>query len=406
MTDHGLTPHDDVYARLRVSDTPGRLYFVDGCGHFVKVVAPALDPTTRLRNNTLERETAILRSLEGMTGFPRVAFLEQAPDWQALGTDHIEGARLSETRLPSRRLPLLSMKLAWLLVRLSLRGLSHNDVKAENVVLSSSGSVWLLDFDQATAGHGRFTALVRNFLGSHFTRDGVVVHGSFRTLVRGLSRRRSLARLRRLPPKGAAVTEQQKMLYRAWQLAQQSDANAPGDRVAYYALRVGDLQLPGERPWAERWDVLRGKVDFADKRVLELGCNMGLLSTYLVRFEGAAAALGVDNDATILRSAQLVADAFGVSVQWRRADLADPADVDDLIAFRPDIVTCLNVWHWVDDTTHLARLLARAPELIFEGHESAAVETDRLRSFGFDRVEVVALSERRRPILHAGRERA
>jgi len=193
-------------------------------------------------------------------------------------------------------------------------------------------------------------------------------------------------------------------MWDAWTLGQKSDANAPGDGVAYYALEFEGMSLPGERAWEDRWQVLSAITPYTSRKVLELGCNMGLLSCYLQKYAGAGDVMGVDHDARIVESAQKVAQALDVQATFSVADLNDPDTVDRLKAFGADVVTCLNVWNWVDRHDLLADLLACAPVVLFEGHDPEQVELDRLRGMGFVTVEVVSTSERGRPIILATKE--
>jgi hypothetical protein len=71
-----------------------------------------------------------------------------------------------------------------------------------------------------------------------------------------------------------------------------------------------------------------------------------------------------------------------------------------VLAFRPDVVFALSVLNWVADKARLLAFLGRCEELIYEGHDSALVERRRLRAAGFTTIELVATSERGRPILH------
>ena len=80
-------------------------------------------------------------------------------------------------------------------------------------------------------------------------------------------------------------------LHEAWRIAADANASAPGQQVAYYELDWQGLCFPGERPWTARWRVLRHVVPYGNRRVLELGCNMALLSTFLLKEAGASAAL-------------------------------------------------------------------------------------------------------------------
>jgi SAM-dependent methyltransferase len=401
---HGLLNSEEIDAALRRSARYGRLYFLDKCGHLVKVASAALDPTSSLRINDLREESQVLKTLQHVKGVPRFAFVEERNGWQALGTDYVRGRALGGTSLaPTQKVSIL-WQTAWLLFRISLSGISHNDVKLENVLLSSKGRAYLLDFDQATSGHTPWRALVRNFIGSHFYKNEVVVHGSLRTLGRSMLKRRRLPQQRRMPDRREATTERQQILFDAWKMAQASDANAPGDGVAYYAITVDGMSLPGERSWKERWAVLSKITDVKGKRILELGCNLGLLSVYFDRVAGAAAVWGVDHDKQIIDAAKLVAKAYDSSAQFSVVDLMRDSDgVDELIAFKSDIAACLNVWNWIPDRSLLVRLLSSVPEIIYEGHESIEVEIDRLKQMGFARVEHVSTSERGRPVLHGCR---
>lgn len=396
----------EVVAALRESASPGRLYARTAAGDMVKVVAPSLDPTASLRVNDAAQEANILRSLSPLKRIPTVTFLDVNDEWQAVGLKWIDGRPLTQLELKRRHKASIVATLFRTLVALSWRGVSHNDIKVENVLVSDDRTrVWLIDFDQATVGHQPWRALIRNLIGSQFFRNEVVVHGSLRTLIRSLRRRRTLAAQRRLPSIQLARTAQQQTLYRAWELAQSSDANAPGDRVAYYELNVDGLVLPGERSWEDRWRVLRTITPFKDKRVLELGCNMGLLSVYVKRFEDADSVWGVDHDPLILECAALVARAYGVEGRWSCVDLARDAEaVAELIDYKADVITCLNVWHWVSERTLLRKLLASASEVIFEGHASEAEEIATLEGLGFTHVSVLAVTERGRAVLHATRD--
>jgi SAM-dependent methyltransferase len=145
----------------------------------------------------------------------------------------------------------------------------------------------------------------------------------------------------------------------------------------------------------------------AGKRVLELGCNMALLSTHLLRESGAAAALAVDRDPAILKAAAEVANTFDVRIELREVDIDGDADWETaLAAFSPDVVFCLSVLHWIQEKARLLAFLGRFEELVYEGHDSARSECRRLRAAGYDSIRLVATSERGRPILHCRKREA
>ena len=141
-------------------------------------------------------------------------------------------------------------------------------------------------------------------------------------------------------------------LERAWDIAAKSNASYPGKYVAYYSLNVDGEHFSGERPWEDRWRYI-GKAlrdacggDLKEKRILELGCNLGLLSVWAAR-EGAICH-GYEYEADILEGSKLVASAFGVSerCKWSQVDFNKKEDTDSIVD-EFDICTCLSVMNWV-----------------------------------------------------------
>jgi len=151
----------------------------------------------------------------------------------------------------------------------------------------------------------------------------------------------------------------------------------------------------------DRWNVFRGITDYSGKRILELGCNMGLLSTHLLKDAGAAAAMAVDRNPKVLDAARMVNCAFNVEATLLVQDFDASEEWETkLAAFEPDIVFALSVLNWVEDKQRFLKFLGRFPEVVFEGHECFEWESRRLASVGFTRVDRVGKSERNRYILH------
>ena len=213
--------------------------------------------------------------------------------------------------------------------------------------------------------------------------------------------------LRTLPVLPDSASSQLKNLLQAWKIAQDSEANAPGQHLAYYSLSLEGYHFPGERPWIDRWDTLRSITDYSSKRILELGCNMGMLSTHLLKDCNVKAALAVDADAKILESAEHVGLAFDVRPILRRIDFDSDDDWEaELADFKADIVFALSVLNWVQDKQRLLNFLGDYAEVIFEGHDSVEVETNRLRTVGFRRFDIVGISERGRAVIHCQKQEA
>jgi len=164
---------------------------------------------------------------------------------------------------------------------------------------------------------------------------------------------------------------------------------------------LGEYYFPGERPWIERWNVLQNITLFSGKKILELGCNMGLLSTFLIKEKRAAGAMAVDIDQDILQCAEKVSAAFGVDLQRQQVNFDSPGDWEtELADFQPDIVFALNVLNWVEDKDRLMRFLGRFQEVIFEGHDDVETESKRFKEVGFNTIDLISMTERDRPILH------
>jgi hypothetical protein len=187
----------------------------------------------------------------------------------------------------------------------------------------------------------------------------------------------------------------------AWHLAAESDANAPGHRLAYYAWTFDGRHYLGERPWAFRWEALRGAVSFEGKRVLELGSNMAMTSAYAL-LHGASEVTAVDSDELILDAAALLGVALDLPIRTTRMSFASAVEWESALP-DADLAIAMSILEWVPDRARFERFLGRFPEVVFEGHEGVGVERDRLTRIGFREVVLAGFSERHRPLFVARR---
>ena len=412
--DLGLGGWEQVTTRQ--PDPFRRVYLSDD--RIAKVEVPQRMISMNLRRQTLEGEYEIYRACHGVRGIPAVIDWREKDGIDALFLERVPGKSLQIGEAGWLSVTATTFRLAALAARLARRGVAHNDFDPSNILLDENGSISLIDFDQATIS-SQFVAMVRAFLGVP-THDALVMTSVFYLLrlkvnstlrkmlpdgvfnfLRGVKKSFTRAKhSRQLPMLDDAATEQQRILLQAWRIAQRSDANAPGDGVAYYEISDGIYVFPGERPWSERWEVLKQTADFRNRRVLELGCNMGLLSTWLLKHSNAAYSMAIDHDAEIIESARLVAKAMDVTVDFDVADFdSDEPWEDRLLASKADIVFALNVLNWVKDKDRLLNFLANFNHVVFEGHDSFEVEKERFASRGFNNVELVSVSERSRPLM-------
>jgi predicted nicotinamide N-methyase len=377
---------------------------------FYKIVESR--PAGPERQQDLRGEFDLLRRCRGVAGVPEALELIEAEGKQILVLRRVPGRPLSRLELPWHELAALELRLLRLVWVMARRGVRHNDLRPENIMVAPDGRVHLVDFDQASTGG--FLECLISALGIGIGRapvcNGVLAplreHLQARLpprVIRALRGRRPRhTPVSPLPSLPADASASARALHEAWRIAAAASASAPGQPVAYYELEWEGIRLPGERPWTARWRVLRKVTPYANRRVLELGCNMALLSNFLLKEAGAAAALAVDRDPQILAAAALAAEAFGVQPQFRRIDFDRDQDWEDqLAAFRPDIVVALSVLHWVKDKARFLAFLGRFDEVIFEGHDSSRTERQRLLQAGFADIELVDTSERGRPLLRA-----
>jgi Methyltransferase domain len=377
---------------------------------FYKIVARgALAPE---RRQDARGEFDLLRRCHGLSGVPQALELIEDAGQQILVLQRVPGRPLSSIDLGWPRFVLIILRLIRLVWVIARRGVRHNDLRPENVMVAPDGRIHPVDFDQASTG-GFAECLLAGLglpVGGAPVCNGLLAPLRERIQARLSPRLLRALRGRRLrrrrvggpPVLPAGAGPATRALHSAWRIAADADASSPGQTIAYYELAFDDLLFPGERPWAARWRCLRHVTTYANRRVLELGCNMALLSTFLLKEAGASAALAVDRDPAILAAAAKVGEAFGVQPQFRCIDFdRDPGWEDQLAAFTADVVVALSVLHWVQDKARFLAFLGRFDEVIFEGHDSSRIERGRLRQAGFTEIDLVDTSERGRPILLA-----
>jgi hypothetical protein len=291
-----------------------------------------------------------------------------------------------------------------------MRGVSHNDIRPENILVDEYWRPFLIDFDQATIA-SPLTCLARSIFGMTFGKGKT--YGSFTSMLKWTLRRylppHIQSRFKRappeidhtLPPRESLTSDPQRAMWDAWSIAQASDASSPGVPRAYYSIDFEGVHFPGERPWNARWEQLRQIRSFANIRTLELGCNVGLLSTFLSVDAKATETLGVDADEEILRAARIVATTHRANSKFVRVDFDSKNSWESgLVTYKPDVVFALNVLNWVKDKERFLHFLGHFSELIFEGHDSAIQERHRMSRLGFRAIELVTITERNRPLLY------
>lgn len=377
------------------------------------------------RNNSFEDEYLIMQQLSSVPGVPAVRSYKRTGEWEQLEMELLPELCGYD---PTFGMPHEAFKDFWDIVRVTMQinrlGCSHGDLHWRNVGRNVAGGISVFDFDQACLA-SRWRCTVRDILGlgtcerrsecSLFNRLRYVRGIGF--LLRALARLAKefiqfLSRAGSSSPQRTHLSKptfmQRAMLQadpdletlaEAWRLASYSKASAPDADIAYYTIDIGGVNFPGERPWILRWEHIRRNIDFKGKRLLELGCNMGMLSIH-AKLSGAAFCLGIDIDKDILEAATLASRAFGTDVVHRHLNLGDSSPwEEELKGF--DIVSALSVLHWIEDKERVWCFISKHKEVLYEGHESEQEAESNLMKAGFTHIVSLGITERNRQIFYA-----
>ncbi len=364
------------------------------------------------RQNNFKEEFEILRLCEGIKGVPQGLHYCNNGGYELLLMNFVEGIQLSNIKLNFKILINVVNQLYKILINLSEKGICHNDMVPGNILIKPDMSVSLIDFDQAILTTP-FKAFAGNFLGIKIGDSKV--NYSFSTVIKQYIKSKFpnlIVKTKKLlgtgydkefmelPEIKSDSPPELSDLVNAWKIAQESNASAPGVIIAYYALDYKGYYFPGERSWSDRWEVLQNISDYSGKTIVELGCNMGLLSTFLLKDKNAKKCVGVDLDKKILKSAELISNVFKVKPEYMQMDFDSNQDWENkLLAHKPDIVFALNVLNWVKDKERFLSFLSKVPEVIFEGHDLPEIEKKRFSNLGFIDIKEIGFSERKRIIL-------
>lgn len=370
------------------------------------------DQSGHLRTNDLEKEYNILKKCSGINGIPQALYYSRNNDYENLLLTLVSGVPLEYLKLNLFQFISVLWKLFNLLFKLSAGRISHNDLVPLNILVTENLKVSLVDFDQAVVT-SRLKAFAGNYIGVKTGKSKVSY--SMITVIKDFLRKKfpntiySLKQFlsknnvledHKLPMIDENADPELKKMFKAWKIAQKSNASSPGFPLAYYSIDFKSTHLPGERPWIERWNKFKNVTEYQGKTIIELGCNMGLLSTYLLKEKASQKCIGVDNDAKILESAKLISEVYNVKPEFIKINFDSKDNWErKLFTYNADIIFALNVLNWLNDKQRFLSFLSHFPQVIFEGHDLPDVEKQRFTDIGFNLIEEIGYSERERIIL-------
>ena len=135
----------------------------------------------------------------------------------------------------------------------------------------------------------------------------------------------------------------------------------------YHSIQIGNVNLTGQRNPNERLAILRQFIDFKDKVVVDLGCNVGGMLHHLAE---AKHAYGFEFDQRCVKAATRIAEIFHLPETFYQADLNtfQPNVTFNTFVHKPDVVFLFNIGSWVGKWPKLYRAVAETgvPIIVLE----------------------------------------
>ncbi len=192
-------------------------------------------------------------------------------------------------------------------------------------------------------------------------------------------------------------------------LIQRAFATYSGGAIApsYYSMTVNGQRMRGERPWEIRWNLIKDAMNYDEKRILDLGCNIGLLNACMQKYRKPASYQNIDaphaflarqGQTQKLQAAQWIAQAFEVPFHLKQFDF-DKDDYENKIGYDYDVVFCLSLLHWLKDAGRMMRYLSNFNHVFFEGTGTAEGEITRFEHYGF-KAHVLGVADKGRTVIH------
>ena len=373
------------------------------------------DPLQSVKN-----EFAIYQAVEGKAwkAHPRLRCIGN--EWNVLEMDWIEGDLLADLhRLGRYDIPWLKNTLKALFI-LASNGVIFKQFRPQHIIRKQNGEIVFFDF-----GGSQLTnpsrALAQTFLPFQKTSFGRLVNSRVRGVFRlGLkSKFDTILRKNQNEDPSASITKKHSTSLVTrwnWNLSQQhldfhgDPANFETDNIRDALVRMedhltkavqadssiivdlfrvdlagGEYLYQGNRHWGLIWNYVSRQLNFKGKRILDLGCSMGLASVF-ARIAGAEHAITVESNADMLEAARCFAEVLGVEGnEYIRMDW------NDLLADSPaflctDVTIALSTRCATLDEELFLPLLAQSKEIIFQSLGNFDITKNRLHTLGFNHV--------------------
>lgn len=365
----------------------------------------------------LEYEFSLLEKLEGRALTLNPSYEVIDGEWHLLGIDWIEGEDLDTLIQEGQARKVFILQILGKLFRVSLAGVIYNQLRARHIIPRATGELVFIDFGGSSRANP-LAALWQNFAILSYTSNTWKPSRLSGLLYEILRNRNSKSEIVSGDPQSRESTSLQRWQFNARRVDKarsENLANDPGDPVAakyfskmesclceaiqieprvcddIYLLYFANYLYYGRQDWGFKWDHIARRIDFAGKRVIDLGCGMGSIGAF-TRLAGGAHTISLDSLPMLLDAARNFALALGIddnayqSLDW--VNLASGSE--DLP--KADIISALSMRLADLPLERVIDILAQYPEILWQ---TSCLEEARhaLKERGYRTVEMIVQSD-------------
>lgn len=156
----------------------------------------------------------------------------------------------------------------------------------------------------------------------------------------------------------------------------------------YHSYNLDDVNIVGQRNPKMRLDEFKKFVDFKDKNVLDVGCNVGAMLHHLPEIKEG---IGIDFDSKCIAAATNIAEILGYTNQTFHVHDCDKDSYEELkdkISFKPDVIFLLSLGSWIESWKELYSLCLDYPEvsiiLEINNEDEGKPQLDFFREKGYE----------------------
>jgi hypothetical protein len=325
-------------ARLIKWGINNRVYILDGRIIKVSFVDSKGDGVER---HNLRIEFEMNEVCEGKLWELRPSFKEKAGEWEILMLDHLSGHTMNRLIEMNQAGKVRLFSLINALLYLSWKGLSYKQLRGRHIFVGSDRRPIFIDFGGSwwdtrwgafrnnlfpvTKGKGKWKISRFGYLAACILRqplrrsptypeagDAIPSERSFESNNESFVRRqleKNRDDLKREPVKGSLSAGTS---FRAWKQSVVDWAEVFPEQISdVFRWEFNEALIWGGDSWSVIWDEIRRKIEFRDKRVMELGGSLGLGPVH-ARLAGAQSVISIVESDASMRIGENAVSFFGV----------------------------------------------------------------------------------------------